>query len=68
MADQQEVRCPTLFVGELSLDGGLRGVRRVLPIAIEAEDRKIIPIEVSAVGRLRISSLGRLCRASSAKP
>jgi hypothetical protein len=49
MADQQEVRCPTLFVGELPLDGGLRGVRRVLPIAIEAGDRKIIPIDVSAV-------------------
>ena len=30
-----------LFVGELSLDGGLRGVRGTLPIAIEARSRKI---------------------------
>ena len=30
-----------LFVGELSLDGGLRGIRGTLPIAIEARDRKI---------------------------
>ena len=30
-----------LFVGELSLDGGLRGVRGALPIAIEARGKKI---------------------------
>jgi magnesium chelatase family protein len=30
-----------LFVGELSLDGGLRGVRGALPIAIEARTRKV---------------------------
>jgi magnesium chelatase family protein len=30
-----------LFVGELSLDGSLRGVRGTLPIAIEARGRKI---------------------------
>ncbi|MFZ0731188.1 MAG: YifB family Mg chelatase-like AAA ATPase [Candidatus Sulfotelmatobacter sp.] len=30
-----------LFVGELSLDGGVRGVRGALPIAIEARERKI---------------------------
>jgi magnesium chelatase family protein len=30
-----------LFVGELSLDGGIRGVRGALPIAIEARGRKI---------------------------
>src|ERR1700757_4964060 len=30
-----------LFVGELSLDGGVRGVRGALPIAIEARGRKI---------------------------
>jgi magnesium chelatase family protein len=29
-----------LFVGELSLDGGVRGVRGVLPIAIEAREKK----------------------------
>src|SRR5439155_23392225 len=30
-----------VFVGELSLDGGLRGVRGALPIAIEARAKKI---------------------------
>jgi predicted ATPase with chaperone activity len=30
-----------IFVGELSLDGGVRGVRGALPIAIEARGRKI---------------------------
>ena len=30
-----------VFVGELSLDGGVRGVRGALPIAIEARGRKI---------------------------
>ncbi|HZQ91255.1 MAG TPA: YifB family Mg chelatase-like AAA ATPase [Terriglobales bacterium] len=30
-----------VFVGELSLDGGLRGVRGALPIAIEARSKKI---------------------------
>src|SRR5216110_2396177 len=30
-----------VFVGELSLDGGVRGVRGALPIAIEARERKI---------------------------
>jgi magnesium chelatase family protein len=30
-----------LFVGELSLDGGVRGVRGALPVAIEARRRKI---------------------------
>ena len=30
-----------LFVGELSLDGGVRGVRGALPIAIEARGQKI---------------------------
>ncbi len=31
-----------LFVGELSLDGGVRGVRGALPIALEARERKIL--------------------------
>ncbi len=35
-----------LFVGELSLDGGLRGVRGALPIAIEARGRKIARLVV----------------------
>src|SRR5579885_2529063 len=30
-----------VFVGELSLDGGIRGIRGTLPIAIEARSRKI---------------------------
>ena len=30
-----------LFVGELSLDGGIRGIRGTLPIALEARSRKI---------------------------
>jgi magnesium chelatase family protein len=30
-----------LFVGELSLDGGIRNVRGALPIAIEARERKL---------------------------
>lgn len=30
-----------LFVGELSLDGGIRGIRGTLPIAIEARGKKI---------------------------
>src|SRR5881394_919831 len=30
-----------VFVGELSLDGGIRGVRGTLPIAIAARNRKI---------------------------
>jgi len=35
-----------LFVGELSLDGGVRGVRGALPIAIEARGRKISRVVV----------------------
>src|SRR5437763_1792379 len=35
-----------LFVGELSLDGGVRGVRGALPIAIEARQKKIARIVV----------------------
>src|SRR5271156_213127 len=38
--NKKEVR-DCLFVGELSLDGGIRGVRGALPIAIEARGRKI---------------------------
>ena len=30
-----------LFIGELSLDGGVRGIRGTLPIALEARSRKI---------------------------
>ena len=35
-----------LFVGELSLDGSIRGVRGALPIAIEARARKIAALVV----------------------
>src|SRR5437763_3419906 len=38
-----------LFVGELSLDGGIRNVRGTLPIAIEARGRKISRIVVPEV-------------------
>src|ERR1700737_4759333 len=31
-----------LFIGELSLDGGVRGIRGTLPIALEARERKIL--------------------------
>jgi len=38
-----------LFVGELSLDGSLRGVRGALPIAIEARGRKVKRLVVPEV-------------------
>ncbi len=38
-----------VFVGELSLDGGVRGVRGALPIAIEARSKKIPRLIVPAV-------------------
>ena len=38
-----------MFVGELSLDGGIRGVRGTLPIAIEARSRKIQKLIVPEV-------------------
>ncbi len=38
-----------LFVGELSLDGSLRGVRGALPIAIEARSRKVRRVIVPEV-------------------
>src|ERR1700752_3439399 len=37
-----------LFVGELSLDGGVRSVRGALPIAIEARGRQISRLVVPA--------------------
>jgi magnesium chelatase family protein len=42
-----------LFVGELSLDGGIRGVRGALPIAIEARGRKISRMVVPEFERQR---------------
>ena len=38
-----------IFVGELSLDGGIRGIRGTLPIAIEARSRKLQRLVVPAV-------------------
>jgi magnesium chelatase family protein len=38
-----------LFVGELSLDGGIRGIRGTLPIAIEARSKKISRLIVPEV-------------------
>jgi len=38
-----------LFIGELSLDGGIRGIRGALPIAIEARGRKISRLVVPEV-------------------
>ncbi len=36
-----------VFVGELSLDGGVRGIRGALPIAVEARSRNIQNLVVS---------------------
>jgi magnesium chelatase family protein len=36
-----------LFVGELPLDGGVRGIRGALPIAIEARGNKISQVVVT---------------------
>jgi magnesium chelatase family protein len=38
-----------VFVGELSLDGGIRGIRGTLPIAIEARGKKITRLVVPEV-------------------
>jgi magnesium chelatase family protein len=38
-----------VFVGELSLDGGVRGVRGALPVALAARDNKIAKLIVPAV-------------------
>jgi magnesium chelatase family protein len=38
-----------LFVGELSLDGGIRGIRGALPIAVEARGRKIARLIVPEI-------------------
>ena len=38
-----------VFVGELSLDGGIRGIRGTLPIAIEAREKKLQKLIVPEV-------------------
>ena len=47
-----------LFVGELSLDGGIRGVRGALPIAIEARSRKISRLIVPEVNSREAAMVG----------
>src|SRR5919205_83580 len=47
-----------LFVGELSLDGGVRGVRGALPIAIEARQRKISRIVVPELNAREAAMVG----------
>ena len=58
-----------LLVGELSLDGSLRGMRGALPIAVEARTRKIrnlIVPEANAREAAVVSGRGRLPRALAA--
>src|SRR5215813_1216770 len=47
-----------LFVGELSLDGGIRSVRGALPIAIEARGRKISRIVVPEANAKEAAMVG----------
>src|SRR5438552_3119642 len=47
-----------LFVGELSLDGGVRGVRGALPIAIEARGRKISRLIVPELNAREAAMVG----------
>jgi magnesium chelatase family protein len=47
-----------LFVGELSLDGGVRGVRGALPIAIEARNRKISRLVVPELNAREAAMVG----------
>src|SRR5205085_2019972 len=47
-----------LFVGELSLDGGLRGVRGALPIAVEARGKKIARLVVPEINSREAAMVG----------
>jgi magnesium chelatase family protein len=47
-----------LFVGELSLDGGVRGVRGTLPIALEARGRKISKLVVPEANAKEAAMVG----------
>jgi len=47
-----------VFVGELSLDGGIRGIRGTLPIAIEARARKISKLVVPEVNAREAAMVG----------
>jgi magnesium chelatase family protein len=47
-----------IFVGELSLDGGVRCVRGALPIAIEARGRKISRLVVPELNAKEAAMVG----------
>src|SRR5881392_1008404 len=47
-----------VFVGELSLDGGVRGVRGALPIAIEARGKKIPRLVVPELNAREAAMVG----------
>jgi magnesium chelatase family protein len=47
-----------LFVGELSLDGGVRGIRGTLPIALEARCRKISRLVVPEANAREAAMVG----------
>jgi magnesium chelatase family protein len=47
-----------LFVGELSLDGGIRGIRGTLPIAIEARGKKIRRLVVPSMNAREAAMVG----------
>jgi magnesium chelatase family protein len=47
-----------LFVGELSLDGSLRGIRGALPIALEARNRKLKRLIVPEVNAREAAMVG----------
>ncbi|HVO79199.1 MAG TPA: magnesium chelatase domain-containing protein [Terriglobales bacterium] len=47
-----------VFVGELSLDGGIRGVRGALPIAIEARGQKISRLVVPELNAREAAMVG----------
>jgi len=49
-----------VFVGELSLDGGVRGVRGTLPIALEARGRKILRLVVPEANAKEAAMVGGL--------
>ena len=50
-----------LFVGELSLDGGLRGVRGALPIAITARANKITKVVLPEVNAREAAVVDGVC-------
>ncbi len=47
-----------LFIGELSLDGGVRGIRGTLPIALEARSRKISKLIVPEANAREAAMVG----------